>query len=52
MRALAEAVSKRVPHAKLYRAIFRFEFNYGSLLAKQELAEYLDEVIAGETAGS
>lgn len=37
-------------HAKVYRAIFRLEFNYGIFLAKQDLEDYIQDI--GESIDS
>lgn len=46
-----EAVLNRTsPHALLYRAVFRLEFNYGPLLARQDLEQYLRELCDASAA--
>lgn len=39
-----DCVTKELPHALLYRALFRLEFSYGPILTKTDLQDYLDEV--------
>jgi len=41
-----DALQREVPHALLYRAAFRLLFSYGPLLAKQDLDQYLKEIVA------
>ncbi len=40
-----ELVAKKVPHAKLYRAIFYLIKGYGTLIASGDLRHYLREVV-------
>ena len=47
-----EAVLNRTPHALLYRAVFRLEFNYGPLLARQDLEQYMRELCDAAAEGN
>jgi hypothetical protein len=46
-----DALQREVPHALLYRAAFRLLFSYGPLLAKQDLDQYLKEIVVTPSDG-
>jgi hypothetical protein len=47
-----EAIAEEMPHAKLYRALFSLQFQYGPMQAKKDLHEYETELVAAAAAGT
>ena len=46
-----EVVVGKAPHALLYRAVFRLEFDYGPMLARQDLEQYMSGLCSAAEAG-